>query len=346
MGKMSYIGKGDNINVFGYQTSYFINSQKAVEQFLSAMDAIETQYADNPAFLDPMKQALSSMAERVDKFLMLEAFYSFKSMTKESFERVSQMLVHAGMYNYKSGLNVDTQFLGEHLYNLCSNVKQKSFADGGGIEGGGDTTIEEEIYDDIDEGDGGPHFELVVDYYEIIDPDRFKYMATLIDSDDIEVWNCKTATVKTLIEEGHLQGKPHEDLAGLTKYLIDTKVIPENSNIHLEDDREGEGEDDEDFAMGGQVKYDSNEKKIKFATKKGNILTFKRPFRFMGEDYKQILIKGVKKDKSGAIRIEGQAYDTPWFKSIDELISKLDWVDVEKMHSFERGGEIDWAGTV
>lgn len=72
----------------------------------------------------------------------------------------------------------------------------------------------------------------------------------------------------------------------------------------------------------------SNEKKLKAIRKKGNIITFKKPFYPFGTNgrsYQQIISKGIEKAKNGSIKIIGSAFDTPWYKSIDELFAAIDW---------------------
>lgn len=81
--------------------------------------------------------------------------------------------------------------------------------------------------------------------------------------------------------------------------------------------------------------YDTLQKKIDFATKKGSLLTFKKPIGVKGEWKGQILsIGGIEKDKgSGAIKIVGFTYDSPWYKNINELIDAMDWEKMEGWHS-------------
>lgn len=80
--------------------------------------------------------------------------------------------------------------------------------------------------------------------------------------------------------------------------------------------------------------YDTQQKKIDFASKKGNLLTFKKPISWKGESKKQIINYGLEKDrKSGAIKIIGFGYDSPWYKSMKELIDAMDWEQMSKWHS-------------
>lgn len=83
----------------------------------------------------------------------------------------------------------------------------------------------------------------------------------------------------------------------------------------------------------GSGKYDTMQKKINFASKKGSILTFKKPIGINGEWKPQILSKGLEKSrKTGAVKIIGHAYDSPWYKNMDELIEAMDWDQMAKWH--------------
>lgn len=80
-------------------------------------------------------------------------------------------------------------------------------------------------------------------------------------------------------------------------------------------------------------KYDTKAKRIKTLKKKGNIITFKSPIRWMGKDYKQILVMGFEKSrKTGAVKIIGFARDTNWFSTIEQLIKSVDWAWMEEAH--------------
>jgi hypothetical protein len=81
--------------------------------------------------------------------------------------------------------------------------------------------------------------------------------------------------------------------------------------------------------------YDTKEKKLKAIRKKGNIITFKKPFYPNGTingSRKQIIVTGIKKDRSGAIKIEGQWYDSDWYDSVEELLDAVNWEWMEGVH--------------
>ncbi|MCC7303066.1 MAG: hypothetical protein IT233_10535 [Bacteroidia bacterium] len=85
---------------------------------------------------------------------------------------------------------------------------------------------------------------------------------------------------------------------------------------------------------GGKL-YDTREKRIK-AIKKGNIITFKKPFYPRGTSEPsriQIAITGIRKEKSGAIKLEGFGHDSDWYKSMDDLLNAINWEWMEQVHS-------------
>lgn len=84
-------------------------------------------------------------------------------------------------------------------------------------------------------------------------------------------------------------------------------------------------------------RYDTYEKKLQFLKKKGNIITFKKPFYPQGtpnENRRQIIVHSLKRQRTGEIKIAGAYYDSDWYKSQDELIDAIDWNLMEEMHSF------------
>ena len=89
--------------------------------------------------------------------------------------------------------------------------------------------------------------------------------------------------------------------------------------------------------------YDTKEKKAKAVRKKGNIITFKEKFYPRGTSdtgHSQILVTGFSKQR-GSVRIEGRAYDSKWYDSIDSLIKAVDWKKMESWHSYAKGGDIE-----
>lgn len=83
--------------------------------------------------------------------------------------------------------------------------------------------------------------------------------------------------------------------------------------------------------------YDTNEKKLK-AIRKGSILTFKEPFYPKGTangGYTQIAVTGIRKEKSGAIKLIGFGHDSPWYENENQLIEALDWEWMEAAHQMD-----------
>lgn len=83
-------------------------------------------------------------------------------------------------------------------------------------------------------------------------------------------------------------------------------------------------------------KYDTQEKRIRFLKKRGNIVTFKEQFFPNGTanpGRTQILVGWLEKAKTtGHVKLVGQTYDTPWFDSIERLSEAVDWDRMEAWH--------------
>ncbi|MEP7374739.1 MAG: hypothetical protein ABI675_15190 [Chitinophagaceae bacterium] len=89
-----------------------------------------------------------------------------------------------------------------------------------------------------------------------------------------------------------------------------------------------------------RILYDTDEKRMKAIRKKGNIITFKRPFYPTGtlnQGYTQIIVTGISKQK-GAIKIEGYGYDSDWYKSVDDLLDAINWEWMESAHESDELG--------
>jgi hypothetical protein len=85
------------------------------------------------------------------------------------------------------------------------------------------------------------------------------------------------------------------------------------------------------YAKGGML---TDAKKEAILKKKGNIIIFKEVLEPTDEGRKSISVQGfVKSRKTGAVKIEGSAYDTQWFDSMQDLINAVDWSkwEVNKM---------------
>ncbi|HLG34800.1 MAG TPA: AAA family ATPase, partial [Bacteroidia bacterium] len=92
--------------------------------------------------------------------------------------------------------------------------------------------------------------------------------------------------------------------------------------------------------LGKNVKklYDTDEKKLKAIKTKGNLITFKKPFYPRGtseQGFTQIMVTGIRKEKSGAIKIEGFGRDSDWYKSEKQLIDAINWDWMESAHAMD-----------
>ena len=78
-------------------------------------------------------------------------------------------------------------------------------------------------------------------------------------------------------------------------------------------------------------KYDTLDKRIKAVKQKGQIITFKEPFNWMGEFFRQIGVTGFKKQRN-YVKIIGFGRDSQWYDSLESLIEAVDWEWMEKAH--------------
>lgn len=84
----------------------------------------------------------------------------------------------------------------------------------------------------------------------------------------------------------------------------------------------------------------SDEDKLKWLKKKGNIITFKEAFYPKGDNFTQIVVVGFVKQKD-SVKIEGRAYDTPWM-TVKELINAVDWDWMQRnLDSVDDGAVLD-----
>ncbi|CAN5728212.1 hypothetical protein BH11BAC7_BH11BAC7_21210 [soil metagenome] len=78
--------------------------------------------------------------------------------------------------------------------------------------------------------------------------------------------------------------------------------------------------------------YDTNEKRIAFLKKEGNIVTFKKPVKWKEREFSQILISRLEESKAG-VKVIGMYRDSPLYKRIDQLLKAIDWELMERWHS-------------
>jgi hypothetical protein len=65
--------------------------------------------------------------------------------------------------------------------------------------------------------------------------------------------------------------------------------------------------------------------------KKGDIITFKKPMVFKGDEYWQIGVLDVEV-KRGSVRLIGFARITKWYKTFQELNDEVDWEQMDRWH--------------
>ena len=81
-------------------------------------------------------------------------------------------------------------------------------------------------------------------------------------------------------------------------------------------------------------------KKEAILKKKGNIIIFKEVLEPTDEGRKSIAVQRfVKSRKTEAVKLEGSAYDTQWFESLQDLINAVDWSKWEN-NKYAKGGEV------
>jgi hypothetical protein len=91
------------------------------------------------------------------------------------------------------------------------------------------------------------------------------------------------------------------------------------------------------YAKGGML---TDAKKEAILKKKGNIIIFKEVLEPTDEGRKSIAVQRfVKSRKTGAVKLEGSAYDTQWFESMQDLINAVDWSKWES-DKYAKGGEL------
>jgi len=111
---------GENINVFGYQTEHFINCPKAVSEFKKAIEEIITSYAVDSVDYTKESEALIKAARELDVILRLEEIIGENKeyLTIDTVKSLNTALKLFYIYNYKSGLRIESDFIAQHLYNI------------------------------------------------------------------------------------------------------------------------------------------------------------------------------------------------------------------------------------
>jgi len=126
-------GKGKNINVFGYETKFFINCPKAVEEFENSIQHANT---------DEEKENLSKLAEHIDKIFEIEHEVVHQiASTSNSFDEAIKETITASYWNYRSGMAIDLfSFVPQHLKEIALRINNTKFEGGGGLDFLADTS--------------------------------------------------------------------------------------------------------------------------------------------------------------------------------------------------------------
>lgn len=143
--------------------------------------------------------------------------------------------------------------------------------------------------------------------------------------------------------DNHSDAFENEDYKGLEKAKKDLEKIGYTFEYGLDgtayDLRKigQKGKNEDEYAKGGVL---TDAKKEAILRKKGNIIIFKEVLEPTDEGRKSIAVQGfVKSRKTGAVKIEGSAYDTQWFDSMQDLINAVDWSKWEG-NKYAKGGEL------
>lgn len=149
-----YFDTGRNLDVFGYQTKYFINCPLATDEFEKAIDIINSSTEIGKK--EMMSESLMGMAVDIDAIfkIEMESFESLEELSNELvFGAITHYLMQIGIYNFRSGMYVDTSFIHNHVVNIAENLCNKNsalipepeFEDGGEIsqmiDGDGDMLL-------------------------------------------------------------------------------------------------------------------------------------------------------------------------------------------------------------
>lgn len=112
----------ENINVFGYQTENFNLCPKAVEQFEKAINAFELERDMESGYWKIQTESLSMCAKNADAIIGLHQ----RAAKGEGIDTVDvKMMVNSlqyfAIFNYKSGLKINGDFLENHVEGMFSH---------------------------------------------------------------------------------------------------------------------------------------------------------------------------------------------------------------------------------
>jgi hypothetical protein len=155
----------------------------------------------------------------------------------------------------------------------------------------------------------------------------------LADGGETEGWNkTRTRKLKTK-EEAENAIEKFSQLMGKAGRNYKVEKMDDGYTISYESKFTGK------MADGGIL---TDAKKEAILKKKGNIIIFKEVLEPTDEGRKSIAVQRfVKSRKTEAVKLEGSAYDTQWFESMQDLINAVDWSKWEN-NKYAKGGETDW----
>jgi len=167
--------EGRNIDVFGYETKNFDMCHAAAPEFEGAISEIELM-RDETLNYENQSKALSTMAQKVDAIMGIGKDIAMtgehRGVTLETMEAVSTLLQMVGIFNFRSGMRVDTGFLANCVYYIATG-EMKRYADGGEVSDTfeGDEQPEYEPQDDHEIGEQEPQMRDDIDFEEVSEPE-------------------------------------------------------------------------------------------------------------------------------------------------------------------------------
>ena len=117
-----HFGSGRNIDVFGYETKNFDICGSCVAQFERGMESIQSE--SDETIRERQKKALIQLATHVDGIFDIEknVVAGSKEVNDEAIKYVTGQLILIGVFLYRSGLAIDTAFLGSHVVEITQRM--------------------------------------------------------------------------------------------------------------------------------------------------------------------------------------------------------------------------------
>ncbi len=117
----AHFGSGNNMDVFGYQTTNFDSCGAAVAEFEKAIDEVGMDADD--FYKTSIKEGLAQLAYHIDAIFQLEkTVVIFGKTTEEGITLMSTELQMVGIYNGRAGLKINTSFLNPHVWEIVKRV--------------------------------------------------------------------------------------------------------------------------------------------------------------------------------------------------------------------------------